>query len=556
MKTCTQCSTGFEVTDWDRKFYDRVSPTFGGKKIAIPQPTLCPQCRYQRRAVWRTELHLFRRQSSKSGKPLLSYFPPEAPYQVYSVDEWWADDWNPLDYGQDFDFTRPFFEQFNELIQKVPLKERSVLNNQNCDYINCASYCKNCYLIAGANYNEDCYYGNYINYSKNSVDCAFIDKCELCYECVDCKDCYNLKYSTNCHNCSDSAFLYNCRNSRHCFGSVNLVGKQYVYMNKQLTKEEYEEKMKGLQLDRRERVQEAHQFFEKHRLKYPHKYMLGELNENVTGNAVNECRNTFYSFDVSKLEDCKYCAWFHESKNCMDVFSWGVTGTEECYECMETGNTSYHNLFSAVIYNGTNMTYCFHGFNSQDCFGCVGMRNNRYCIFNKQYTEGEYHDLAAKITRHMQQTEEWGQYFPMSISPWPYNQSVAQDYQPLTKEEALTLGAKWADEQPVKSPEVSVELPDSIHDIDDSICQQILTCEATGKPYKIIPQEFKFYKERGIPVPSLCFEERHKNRLARRNPRQLWDRQCAKCQAVVQTSYAPEQPEIVYCESCYLGEVY
>jgi len=47
----------------------------------------------------------------------------------------------------------------------------------------------------------------------------------------------------------------------------------------------------------------------------------------------------------------------------------------------------------------------------------------------------------------------------------------------------------------------------------------------------------------------------------------LWHRQCmcdktshqhgeARCQVEFETSYAPERPEIIYCEKCYQKEVY
>ncbi|KKP36762.1 MAG: hypothetical protein UR28_C0038G0001, partial [Candidatus Peregrinibacteria bacterium GW2011_GWF2_33_10] len=51
-------------------------------------------------------------------------------------------------------------------------------------------------------------------------------------------------------------------------------------------------------------------------------------------------------------------------------------------------------------------------------------------------------------------------------------------------------------------------------------------------------------------------DQRHKDRMALRNPRKLWKRNCIKCNAEIQTTYAPERKEIVYCEKCYLESVY
>ena len=135
MAVCKQCSQVFEITTEDRRFYDRISPIFGGKKYLIPEPTLCPDCRYQRRLIWRPELHLFKRKSDFSGETMLSMYPPEAKSKVYSHPEWWSDKWDATDQGRDFDFSRPFFEQFGELILATPGVALFVGGNENSDYI-------------------------------------------------------------------------------------------------------------------------------------------------------------------------------------------------------------------------------------------------------------------------------------------------------------------------------------------------------------------------------------------------------------------------------------
>jgi len=70
-----------------------------------------------------------------------------------------------------------------------------------------------------------------------------------------------------------------------------------------------------------------------------------------------------------------------------------------------------------------------------------------------------------------------------------------------------------------------------------------------------------------IPIPRRCFYCRHEARLKRRNPFKLWHRACmcdkenhfhgaGKCEVEFETAYAPDRPEIVYCEKCYQAEVY
>lgn len=84
----------------------------------------------------------------------------------------------------------------------------------------------------------------------------------------------------------------------------------------------------------------------------------------------------------------------------------------------------------------------------------------------------------------------------------------------------------------------------------------VVISEESSRPFKIIRQELDFYRFLNLPAPRLHPEERYRKRLQLRNPRKLWSRECAKCGKPIETSYVPERPEIVYCESCYLREVY
>ncbi len=114
-KKCRQCSTPFPITDKDMEFYSKVSPSFGGKKYFLPPPTLCPDCRQQRRLSFRNERKLYKRKCDATGKDIVSIYSPDKPYTVYHQDYWWSDAWDPMSYGREFDFSRGAFEQFGEL---------------------------------------------------------------------------------------------------------------------------------------------------------------------------------------------------------------------------------------------------------------------------------------------------------------------------------------------------------------------------------------------------------------------------------------------------------
>ncbi|MBI1812376.1 hypothetical protein HYR82_01165 [Candidatus Peregrinibacteria bacterium] len=129
----------------------------------------------------------------------------------------------------------------------------------------------------------------------------------------------------------------------------------------------------------------------------------------------------------------------------------------------------------------------------------------------------------------------------------------------MKKEDAIAKGWNWRENLPVTKGKETMQwraIPFDIAKVDDLILHGVFACEATGKNFKITKQELEFYRQSRLPVPRLHPDERHRMRMALRNPRKLWNRTCAKCGKEVETSYAPERPEIVYCESCYLEVVY
>ena len=156
----------------------------------------------------------------------------------------------------------------------------------------------------------------------------------------------------------------------------------------------------------------------------------------------------------------------------------------------------------------------------------------------------------------MKETSEWGEFFPDFLSPFPYNESLAQEYFPMSKEEATERGYKWREKKIIDPSTYEVcKIPDDITEVDDSVLKQTLVCENTGKPYRLVKPELAFYRKMNLPIPRLHPDERHRQRMALRNPRKLYDRNCPECQKDMKTTYAPERSEKVLCEECYLNAV-
>ncbi len=552
-KNCKQCFAQFEITPEDLRFYDKVSPVFAGKKYIIPAPTLCPDCRQQRRLAFRNERHLYHRKCDLTGKAIISNYRPEAERVIYEQQAWWSDKWDGHIYGRDFDFNRSFFDQFNDLQKQVPQLALSVWNSENSSYCNYVGNVKSCYLVFGSVYSEDCYYGSPY-YSKNSLDTLVVRECEYCYECIDSRKLYECFYCQDCHSSNNLLYCFDLQGCKNCIGCTGLRNKEYHVFNKPLSKEEYQNFLQKLNLCDGVTHEYLSTELEKLKKQTPHRFMQSKNVENVSGNYIYQAKNVLDSFYADRCEDCKNCAQVVDLKDCYDN-----NYTEEnelCYDYLG----AYQNtktLFSRFCNKAAECFYCDGCFTSNNLFGCVGLTNSKYCILNKQSSKEEYEKLVPLIIEHMRRTGEWGEFFPMSLSPFGYNESVAQEYFPLTNNQATMLGATWKKEDQLNrydGPHLSP--PQNIKDVQENIIKEILTCKTCHKNYKIIEPELKFYKKMQLPLPVNCPDCRHNHRLSKRNPRKLWQRSCAKCHAPIQTSYAPERPETIYCEACYLKEVY
>jgi len=97
-KKCKKCTQNFEITNQDLEFYKKISPKFDWKVYEISAPTLCPDCRQQRRLSFRNERNLYRRKCDATGKSIISIYSPDKEYKVYNSDFWWSDKWDAMDY--------------------------------------------------------------------------------------------------------------------------------------------------------------------------------------------------------------------------------------------------------------------------------------------------------------------------------------------------------------------------------------------------------------------------------------------------------------------------
>ncbi|OGJ46308.1 hypothetical protein A2272_03445 [Candidatus Peregrinibacteria bacterium RIFOXYA12_FULL_33_12] len=581
-KNCLQCNSNFEIVSDDLKFYEKISPVFNDKKYLIPPPSLCPECRMQRRLAYRNDRSLFKSKSDFSGQPIISMYNPEYGCVVYDQKEWWSDKWDGLEYEKEFDFNKSFFEQFYELQKKVPRFNVFNRDTENCDFVNYAPHCKNCYLIFGSWFNEDCLYGQTLNECKDCIDNLFLDRSQFCYENINCNNNYESFFCQNSDNLMNCYFCFDCKNCNNCIGCFNLRKKEYYILNEKVSKEEFESQ-KNKFSSYADLIDFKNKYYELIKNQAIHKALSGSNNENVTGDFIYNCKNAKHCFSAYRSQDIAYSSRVFEMKDSYD-FEGGGKG-ELIYESM-SNDFSYNSIACTTCENLTNSHYCDLCFNCENCFGCIGLKHKKYCVFNKQYTKEEYEKLVPKIIEAMKSPKspltrglghpldkgglgdcEWGEFFPISKSPFCYNETMANEYFPLSQEEAITKEYRWLkDKKETLNVQKIIQanlLPDLTKDIPDDILNWAILPEnlqmpcngISTKPFKMTKSELNFYRKMNLPIPRRHPDQRHKDRMTLRNPRKLWTRNCMKCNIEVQTTYYPERPEIVHCEQCYLKEI-
>ncbi|MDD4287607.1 MAG: hypothetical protein PHN33_04645 [Candidatus Peribacteraceae bacterium] len=555
------CKQSFDVHPDEEEFLRKMTFTFGATKIHLPLPVYCPDCRLKIRTCHRNEWHFYRRTATLTGKEMISIYDEKPLWgskdAVYTHDEWNDDRRDFIEHGRPYDFSQPFFPQFAALHKAVPRLGSMLMGNENCDYTAGTGYCKDCYLINSSEYCERCYYGKLFQSSRDSVDCSYLYNSELCYECLSVFKSYGLDFVAFAQNCRDCSFSWNLSGCSNCCLCSNLRQKQYYFLNEPLSKEEYERRIaefRGSASATEAMRKRWMQLF----AKMIHRSANIVSSERCTGDFIENSKDCIDCYDMNESQDCRNVIVGVQVKDCYDCSNMYIK-PELCYDTLGTLEV-YHCVYCLFIFHCRDLLYCEYCYFCKDCFGCVGLKRKQYCVFNVQYTKEEYESLVPRIVEHMKGTGEWGLYFPPSLSPFGYNESLAYEYLPLTKEGAQARGFYWRDIEEKKltvSKTISADtLPDRIEDVHDDVVDWAILCERTGRPFRILKQELDFYRRQKIPVPRLHPDERYDRRLALRNPRKLWKRACMKCQKEIQTTYAPDRPEIVYCEECYLKEVY
>ncbi len=560
-RNCQNCKKDYTIDSEDFNFY---------KKMEVPAPTWCPECRMIRRIVCVNGWNLFWRNCDKCGKRTMSMYSSETKLKVYCQPCWWGDSWDGTEYAMDYDPTRPFLAQLKELSESTPYTalETEYLTLKNCDYSNAIAYSKDCYLVSWADYCDNVFYSSILNGMKSSLDCLRSWESELCYESIGLNKNYRTFFSDGCGECVDVWFSRNCYSCTNCIGCVNLRGATNCIFNVKYSKEEYEKKLKEFLFDSWEHLNDFKKKANEFWLTKPYReYHGNSLNMNVSGEYIYQSKNSRECYIVNYAENCKYCQFITvaTTKDSMDYSGWG-NGVELIYESTNIGAGASNVKFSGFCFPDVeNVEYSWWCIAGKNNFGCVNLKRKKYSILNKEYSKDEYEKLREQIINDMKvnpyvddEGKMWtyGEFFKPGFSKFPYNKSNAIKFFPKMKKEAVVLGYSWDDDEGLihAITKKSENLPYTISETDEKVLDEIIECKNCKKGYKIVQGELNLLKKMGLPIPHECSKCRENERFSRITKPRMYHRVCDKCKKEIYTPYSPDRPEIVYCVSCYQAE--
>jgi hypothetical protein len=541
-KICTDCKTNFIIDEGDLTLYE---------KVGLNVPEQCFECRIKQHWGFSVFGKFRKGVSALTGESLITVLPENARYPVYKSKEWWSDAWDPMDYGQEYDPSKPFFEQLKELQEKVPRSHQTGENSTNCDWCDDVWESKNCYLSRSFLKCENCSYLYRVLDSKDSFDLAYCFNLQSSYDCLFCHDSFNLNFCENSRDCIDSSFLFDCRNCQHCFMSYNLRNKTYCIRNKQYTKEAYEEEMAKMKLDSFENVEKLKaEFGDILKNNAVHRENFNIRTTGSTGNYLTDCDKCVNCFSWEKSQNCRNHIRGMKTKDSIDqTFTWNteVSGDNSgVFGGFAIKHSSWSDgRYSEYIDNCVEVEYCF---------GCVGVRNKKYCILNKQYDKDTYEKLRSQIVADMTKRGEYGKFLPYSMQLCDYNLSTGIIYFPnVTKEEILDRGGYWSEENGSSLDGVSsLTLPDSIRDTSPDVSKQALICPSSNYRFNISQGEYEFHKNRNIALPREHFDFRILEKIKKMAIIRAYPYHCFYCKKDIMAYYPPEWGyKNIACEDCY-----
>lgn len=538
-RVCTETGESFDITERDIEML---------KLLRVPPPKTIWWSRVRNMRAYMAGVDLFRR-AMPDGESGVSMYDPESPVPILQSGIWHSDAFNPLSYGIACGTAKPFFGQWKKLSLLVPrpaiVQDSKSVNSEWSVYS--IAY-KNCYQCTSGFENEDCVYADLGMKDKHCSDISGCDSSEWCYDCVTCRQCSRTVSSESCESCVNLFFSLACKNCSDCFGCSNLRNKKFCFLNEQLTEKEYKKRLSEIDLsdggvfeEWKARVRET---------VWKKAFRLAGTvlrSENCFGDEIADCRDVF-GIRIFNSERLYQGYGVLNGKDSM-FFSSGVN-IERCYMTCRT-DKAYDNKMTLNCENCISVEYSELLTACEDCFGCIGLKHKKYCVFNKQYSEEEYWPLVDAIKTAMLERGEYGSYFPYADSPFAYNTSFGDLLYPMEEKAARSLGVRWYNFPEDANAEPSASIPVRLSEVTDELLKRKFRCPITGRAFAFVRPELELHKELGIALPRVHPNFRRSELARQSHPANLHKRTCAIDGVQVMTRIPATVLAPIYCQKDY-----
>lgn len=435
----------------------------------------------------------------------------DADINIIPIEEWVRQRDNFTKYWIEYDFNKSFFDNFRGLIAKVPFPNVfHIWLVEDSRWADTVRASKHIYLSQIVILDcENVLYSFFVKEnSRNILNSVFVIwNNDNVYQSIGVFNSYNVFYSRYINNCSDIWFSSNLTWCRECIFCDWLENKSYCIENKQYTKEEY--------FKRKQEILKNKDKFEDWYKTKVNKIWANIGSSNVKGSFI------INSFNI---DNGKFLYNVANSKNV--YFVWWTQGDEEVYSCITSWSPWMKNVYHSVLLWSSEHIYCsahltgsyevYYSIFIDSCkyiLWSIWLMNKEYCILNKQYTKEEWFNLTKKIFNQMD--KEWilGKFFPGKITPYNFNDTLANVLADFDKEEVKRDGYMWRDDV------IKADIPEwaEIVDIDSiDVCkydEKILKKIFRDKKWnlwRVVPIEYKFLKKYDLPLPRIHWLDRIK----------------------------------------------
>lgn len=418
---------------------------------------------------------------------------------------------NAWNYFMDYDFSQWFTDNFRNLFKKVPLQFiMDFWSNENAEFVDQAFWVKNWYLtfvcwfgIENVAYTAFCYLNSSNIYNSFLIQA----NCNNIYFWAWIINSFNIFYSKYINDSSNLWFCTNMIWCQECIFCNWLQNGKYFFQNKQYKKEEYFEIKKQL-LAKKEEFLNNYKIISKNE-------PINYLSENINWKYNIKCHNVenwYWVNNTSNSRNVINC-WWDNVSNFYDSFDVWVN-SNNFYAAIWAWNNSNNIFCSTQLDTCSYIYYSYFMKTCSFCIWCIWLKNKSYCIFNKQYSKEEWYELADKIFTQMDTDWILWEFFPWSLNPFYFNDTMAYLIDDsFTKEEVEKQGYLWRNEEIKVDIAEWVEVVNvkdlDIVNFDESILKKVIM-DKNWNYYKIVKMEYDFLKKHNLPLPEIHWLDRIK----------------------------------------------